>query len=81
MTEIKLKPCPFCGEKETAEIFDQNELDGIREGEFGYSDDPNFAACCAIRNGGCGACGGFRAMPEQAAEAWNRRADNARYII
>ncbi len=74
MNEIKLKACPFCGEKETAEVFDQNELDGIYKGDLGYYDDPMFAACCAIRNGGCGACGGFRVTPEQAAEAWNRRA-------
>lgn len=77
MTEIKLKPCPFCGDKEAAKIFDQNELNCILEDEFGYLDNPSFRVCCSIRNGGCGACGGFRATPEQAAEAWNRRNGNA----
>ena len=61
----ELKPCPFCG-REKITIVTTEDLD--MGGEFGYF------ACCDAQWGGCGACSGWRATEEEAADLWNRRA-------
>ena len=60
MSSIELKPRPFCGGK--AEI------------QFGACDYNVCQVVCT--NDGCNAMNGWDDTPEQAAEAWNRRADN-----
>ena len=59
MSEIKLKPCPFCGGK--AEI------------QYGACDYNVYQAVCKGQN--CNAMNGWSDTPEEAAEQWNRRAD------
>ena len=60
MSSIELKPCPFCG--------------GEAEIQFGACDYNVYQVVCT--NDGCNAMNGWDDTPEQAAEAWNRRADN-----
>ena len=68
MPEIKLKPCPFCGG--AAEI--------VWEVDAGYyfAEESYHTRCkdCGCNLGG-GVLEGFE-TEEEAAEAWNRRADN-----
>lgn len=59
MSEIKLKPCPFCG--------------GEAEIQYGACDYNVYQAVCKGQN--CNAMNGWSDTPEEAAEAWNRRAD------
>lgn len=76
MTEIKLKPCPFCGSTTAPEIFTLADL-------FGDDyEETEFAVACNYSRGGCGAStGGICEAEEEAAEAWNRRATrHARWI-
>ena len=62
MSEIKLKPCPFCGGEAHIDCFP-----GL--------DRPYFPAC---NNEMCIACDTIVTFltKKDAAEAWNRRADN-----
>ena len=60
MAELKLKPCPFCG--------------GKAEVEYGASGYNVYQIGC--QNGECFAYAGWGDTPEEAAEAWNRRAKN-----
>lgn len=62
MNKIKLKPCPFCGSKNIKLYHTECEVNGECQN--------------------CGASSGYRIFwgkkptKEEAAEAWNRRADN-----
>lgn len=67
MSEIKLKPCPFCGNGKIEILSEPEELDDIN-----YS---QFVACCSVLANGCGATGGFAGTEQEAADKWNRRAD------
>ena len=60
MAETQLKPCPFCG--------------GKTEVEYGTSGYNVYQIGC--QNNECFAYAGWGDTPEEAAEAWNRRADN-----
>lgn len=64
MSEIKLKPCPFCGGEAHIDCFP-----GL--------DRPYFPVC---NNEMCIACDTILTFltEKDAAEAWNRRADNER---
>ena len=58
MSEIKLKSCPFCG--------------GEAEIQYGACDYNVYQAVCKEQN--CHAMSGWSDTPEEAAEAWNKRA-------
>lgn len=60
MSKIKLKSCPFCG--------------GEAEIQYGACDYNVYQAVCKEQN--CHAMSGWSDTPEEAADAWNRRADN-----
>lgn len=57
----RLRDCPFCGGKNIC-IIDESE-----------PEHPEFAVCCDMTEGGCGATSGYRRTKEEAIEAWNRR--------
>ena len=59
-TKSILKPCPFCGEEGSVYM--------LKEGK-------DYAVVCDYNWGGCGACGGYRETPKDAAEAWNKRVE------
>lgn len=63
---MELKPCPFCGEKDAVRMM-------MREGKDGWRN--RFFVLCEYDNGGCGAESGWYHYREEAAEAWNRRAE------
>lgn len=62
MTDQTLKACQFCG-SETAPVL------------LVYS-RANHVYCGSLR-GGCGARGPYKSAPQEAIEAWNKRADQA----
>lgn len=73
MSDILLKHCPFCG-KSVAEIITVAEADRCEDDKWA---DTHYVAVCNYNEGGCGSCGTCNnETPEQAAEAWNRRANN-----
>ena len=59
MSSCNYYKCPHCGKNNTVYI--------LKEGK-------DYAVICDFSWGGCGACGGFRETPKEAAEAWNMRA-------
>ena len=65
--EIELEPCPFCGNTDLL-VGTSNEirLDG---------DEDNFAVCCDVDRGGCGACSGYALSRLKAVEYWNKRSE------
>ncbi len=63
-TDKKLKPCPFCGARESDEDF---PLSVVRY--IGID-------TCMVYCERCGASGAERDSREEAIEAWNRRAQN-----
>lgn len=84
MGEIKLKLCPMCG-KDVAEITNAHDLENCAN--FDAEDCPcehyidagrcaYYTIVCDFTKGGCGCARGFCITPEEAAEAWNRRAPN-----
>lgn len=75
MTEINLKPCPFCG-NEKIEISNENDVNGLDEFDSNYSENPYFLACCSVYVNGCGATGGCASTEQEAADKWNRRVEN-----
>lgn len=77
MNEIKLKPCPFCGSEKAPEIFTLAEIACHDEDEATEVELSHFAVACNYSRGGCGcSTGGLLETEEEAAEMWNRRADN-----
>lgn len=81
MGEIRLEPCPFCGNEdlEFANMHDLEECgnfdtdnclcNGYENVTCGYK-----SVICSVQRGGCGASSGYYISEEKAAEAWNRRA-------
>lgn len=68
---VELKHCPFCGKTDAVVV---TTLDMTGEG-FVHPD--YFTVVCNVHEGGCGAeCGGQYPTEEEAAAAWNRRADH-----
>ena len=59
-TKSVIKPCPFCGKEGSVYM--------LKEGK-------DYAVICDFNWGGCGACGGYRETPKDAAEAWNKRVE------
>ena len=75
MSDILLKHCPFCGNRTAPEITSMAELESV-EGNEWY--DSHFTVVCSMYSGGCGASVRYNnESREEAAEAWNRRANNA----
>lgn len=59
----KLKPCPFCGKRDTLEInFDEGNA--------------NCQIICNFNKGGCGSSSGFRHTEDEAIKLWNTRKEN-----
>jgi hypothetical protein len=75
MAESELKNCPFCGNT-NIKLTNCRELEECANFEACDIDIPYFAYVCGINSGGCGASSGYYEHPEEALEAWNRRADN-----
>lgn len=80
--EIKLKPCPHCGNN-NLEFTDMHDLEEC--GNFDTDscpcneyEPPGHCAyksvVCSVQKGGCGASSGYYLTEEEAAEAWNKRA-------
>ena len=64
MPEIKLKPCPFCGQEKYIVVLAE-----------GHCDNRQYQIVCdASGEGGCGASCGWQDTLKEAKEAWNRRA-------
>ena len=76
MSDITLKPCPFCGAL-VSEVLDQNEINGVDDDE--KVEEPYYAVLCQMWGEdlnvriGCGSISGYWKTPEEAALAWNRR--------
>lgn len=68
----KLKPCPFCGKKDTLHIANFRELEECENFE-GYNVTPYVAVVCDFNKGGCGASSGYRISSQKAVEVWNQR--------
>ena len=69
----ELKPCPFCGKEKPIYTTCAEEACGedcIECNKLTYS------VVCSLRHDGCGASGGFYITKEEAAAAWNRRAND-----
>lgn len=64
---MELKPCPFCGDDEAPRMM-------IRKGKDGWRD--RYYVLCEYNEGGCGAESGWYHYESEAAEAWNRRAND-----
>ena len=71
----ELKPCPFCG-KNVPNVGTIADHEFTCEDDMSYEyDSTHFDVVCAATAGGCGASTGKRyETPEEAIEAWNRRA-------
>ena len=70
----ELKPCPFCGGKDTVNLSDCSEC--VSCVDEPYCDGCNWAKhliVCDVNRGGCGAASGLYDTTEKAIEAWNRR--------
>lgn len=83
MSEINLKPCPFCGSEAAPEIFTLAEIACLDEDEATEFELSHFSVVCNYSRGGCGAStGGICETEEEAAERWNQRAvRHGRWII
>lgn len=62
--DVELKPCPFCGEKESVRLMK-------RYGKDGWQD--RYYVLCEYDNGGCGAESGWCYSEAEAIFAWNTR--------
>ena len=65
----ELKSCPFCGKQDVRLMTDYE----IEREEPDDDCDANYAVCCSINKGGCGATGGYNYEPCGAIALWNQR--------
>lgn len=68
----ELKPCPFCGKKDTLELTSCVELEECANFES-CDADPFVCVVCSSDKGGCGATGAYSDSEQGAFEKWNRR--------
>lgn len=77
MAELKLRNCPFCGNKIAPTIMTIGEIECDESDEWART---HYAVVCDHNHAntiGCGASTGYYAnSPEEAADIWNRRAEN-----
>lgn len=73
MADVKLKPCPFCGNGKIEILSEPEKLDDIN-----YS---QFVACCSVLANGCGATGGKYRTVQEAANKWNKRFADAAPVV
>ena len=73
MSEIKLKPCSFCGKINTLTIANCVELEECKNFE-GCEFDGYKTICCNVNKGGCGAASGYAKDESLMIEKWNMRA-------
>ena len=72
MSEIKLKPCPFCGKSDTLTIANCVELEECKNFE-GCEFDGYKTICCDVNKGVCGAAFGYAIDESLIIEKWNMR--------
>ena len=63
--KYKLKPCPFCN--------NTNIVIGTSKELHGDDDVDDYAVCCNVNSGGCGACSGYSLSIGTAIKRWNKR--------
>lgn len=68
MEDVKLLPCPFCGE-DVAEVGDYNNIHDIDDEDS----DEGYTVVCTFSKGGCGASTGWAESAAVAVALWNRR--------
>lgn len=68
----ELKPCPFCGKKDTLELTSCVELEECANFES-CDADPFVCVVCSSDKGGCGATGVYSDSEQGAFKKWNRR--------
>ncbi len=65
-----LKECPFCSDEKAPAVMSALDIDGSLDAE---THENNFAVCCRVGEGGCGATSGYARSKKQATIQWNRR--------
>ena len=65
IVKFNLKPCPFCN--------NTNVVVGTSKELHGDGNNYEFAVCCDINNGGCGACSGYSTSKIKTIKRWNKR--------
>lgn len=70
-TQEYLEPCPFCKRRDAVFVGDISTI----KNELHISKIPvqfkQFAVCCNINKGGCGATSGYRQTIDDAISTWN----------
>ena len=69
-----LNSCPFCGKSDSVMYSNCKDLGDCQNWEECVIPG-HIAVVCSFLSGGCGASGGYRKTAEEAADAWDQRAD------
>lgn len=64
----QVKPCPFCGSEKAPRALHWKDID-----EDSHCDAANYAVCCQVGDGGCGAVSGYDRTRKAAKARWNQR--------
>ena len=76
MENIKLKPCPFCGQINPVTLTTAREMEDCKRADTcQIRDCESVTVVCDFTIGGCGASSRYARTEEEAAEAWNRRTE------
>ena len=67
---MKIEACPFCGSTTAPQLFTWTQINGADEGKDRIAE---WAVCCDIQMGGCGATGPYYLTQDRAIKKWNRR--------
>lgn len=72
---IELSKCPFCGKLTTVILTTAREIGDCKKADTCANVEcESFTVICDYSDNGCGASSRYARSPEEAAEAWNRRA-------